>query len=275
MGRMATSWRLTKESWGVIKQDKELMWMPVLSFLASLVAMAAVAGITFSAWPAIYDADTQSISPLGTALSLLLYIALVFIAIYFQAATIAAAHERLEGGDPTIRSGLRAANKHLGKIFLWALFVATINLILQAIRERVGPVGKFLVAMAGAAWNLATYFVIPGLLFSGEGVGGSLRQSGRLFKQRWGETVAGHIGISYVFGIFAIAWLFLGLLLTAGLNSVLGTIGLFVGIGLALLGLIVIVIIGAVLGGVYKAALYRYAVTEDSGPFSDLGSVAY
>lgn len=273
MGRLATSWQLTKDSWKVVKQDKELLWMPVLSFIASAIALAMVAGLFFVATPDLFTEGGEW-SPVNTVLVGLMYLVLAFIGVYFHAATVGAAHERLEGGDPTVGSGLRAANKHLGKLFLWSIMVATVNIILQAIRERGGALGQIAASIAGTAWNLATYFVVPSLLFTDDGVGGSLRNSGSLFKQRWGETVVGHIGIGMAMGLITVLWVVVGVVLTIGLGT-LGVPGLIVGAVLTVTGVILLALVGTVLSAVFKTALYRYAQGQDSGPFSGLETAAY
>ena len=63
------------------------------------------------------------------------------IVIFFNAALIAAALERLRGGDPNIASGLRAASARLPQILAWALITVIVSLILQALRERAALPG--------------------------------------------------------------------------------------------------------------------------------------
>ena len=48
MGRLANTWSLAKLSWGVLKKDRELLWMPVLSFVVSAVVIAIAIALTFS-----------------------------------------------------------------------------------------------------------------------------------------------------------------------------------------------------------------------------------
>src|SRR6185503_19916712 len=110
MGRFARSWDLFKTSLSVVRQDKELLWMPVLSGLASLVSIAAVLGVGLGSgiWPHTTNADGTANVP-GLLLAALLYVILAFVALFFNAAVVAGATERLNGGDPTVCSALRAA----------------------------------------------------------------------------------------------------------------------------------------------------------------------
>jgi hypothetical protein len=265
MGRFARSWDLFKTSLSVVKQDKELLWMPVLSALASIVTVLAIAGVGLGSgvWPQTQNADGSANIP-GALLAFTLYILLAFVGLFFNAAVVAAASERLNGGDPTLGSALRAAWAKKGKIFLWSIVVATVNVILQAVRERAGALGRILASVGGIAWNLATFFMVPVLLFEDVGVGPSVKRAAGLFKKTWGETVLGQGGLGLASMVFTFAALFLGIAVLM-LLSPLGIAGVAIGVTVLVLGLIAVAALFAVLGGVYKAALYRYATTGQVG----------
>lgn len=269
MGRFARSWGLFKTSLKVVRQDKELLWMPVLSALASLVTIAAVAGVGFTSgvWPETQAADGTT-NYAGIALAFVLYVLLAFVALFFNAAVVAGANERLAGGDPTVGSALRAASRKAGKLLAWSVVVATVNVILQAIRERSGTLGHVLSGIAGIAWNLATYFMVPILLFDDKAIGASLKRSGGLFKQTWGETVIGQGGLGLAGFVLGLGAVLVGLL-ALFLLSPLGTIGLVMGVAILVLGVILTAALMSVLEGVYKAALYRYATTHQVAPGFD------
>ena len=262
---LRTSWQLTKASWRVLMQDKELLWMPVLSFLASLIAVLSILGLNLALTPELFVDEVWS--PVNTVLALLLYIALAFVGVYFHAATVAGAHERLAGGDPTVGSALRAAGRAWKRLLLWAIIVATVNLILQAIREKGGAAGRIVANIGGTAWNLATFFVVPNLLFTDDGVGASLGRSGRIFKQRWGEAITGHIGIGMAMALIFIAWVTLGMYVM-GAFGLLGKVGFVVGLLTYFGGMLAIGLVGTVLSAIYKTALYRYAQGQATPDFS-------
>ena len=265
MGRFARSWDLFKTSLAVVKADKELLWMPVISGLAGLIAVLAIAGVGFVAagWPATTNADGSANVP-GILVALVLYVALAFIGLFFNAAVVAAATERLKGGDPTLGSALRAAWAKAGKLFLWSIVVATVNLVLQAARERGGGLGRLLAGIGGIAWNLATFFMIPVLLFESQGIGGSVKRSASTFRSTWGETVIGQGGMGLASFVFTLGALLMGFLAILVLSP-LGTYGFFAGLAIMALGVLGVGMLFSVLGGVYKAALYRYATTGQVG----------
>ena len=105
---------LAKASWEVLKADKELMLLPVISTAAAVITVA-----TFFVPLLAVDADGASFLVLVA-----LYFVLAYITIFFNSALISAAHERLEGGDPTVGSALRGAASRAGRILPWALISA-------------------------------------------------------------------------------------------------------------------------------------------------------
>jgi hypothetical protein len=225
-----------------------------------------VAGVGFAAgvFPQVTDAD-GNVDPVAAAVAFLMYLTLAFVQVYFHAATVAGAHERLAGGDPTVGSALRKANRHLGRLFVWSIMVATVNVVLQALRERAGAIGRILAGLGGMAWNLMTYFVVPLLLFEDQGIGASLKRSGGLFRKTWGESLVGQVGIGAAGAVVTFLWLLVGMALMVALFSGFGIAGGITGLVILVLGIVVVSVIFTVAGAVYKTALYRYASDGHAG----------
>lgn len=277
MGRFSNSWKVFKQSFGVLKKDKELLLLPVISGIASIIV---VASFLFPAYFAgFFDAFANRVTPdqidetveyVALAAAFVMYLLLTFVTIYFTSGIMYAANMRLGGKDPTLRDALRGPSKNLGKIFLWSVFVATISLILRGIeaflRDRFGNVvGMIFGFLAGAAWWMATYFAIPVVLFEGKHVGPALKRSTGLFKDRWGESLIGEFGIGiaiFVLNLVTIPIALIGFY-TLGIS-------LYLGVGfLILAGLYVVfinIMLGPALNAIYKAALYRYATTGEAVP---------
>lgn len=270
MGRLARSWQTFKTSLRVARQDKELMWLPVLSFAAAAVALMGITGLGFASgvFPEVTRPD-GGVDPVAAGIVFLGYLVLAFIQTYFYAAMVAGANERLGGGDPTVGSALRAANQRLGKIFAWSLVLATVNVLLQAAREviarRSPALASLITGIAGTAWNLATYFVVPIIMFEEKGVGASLKRSGGLFKKTWGETVVGEMGIGFVASLIFIPVLLVALLLVAALST-LGLTGVVLGIIGALVLIVAFVALVTLVQAVYKTELYRFAAQGKQDP---------
>ncbi len=263
MGRLARSWDLLKTSMKVVNHDKELMLLPILSMLATVVAIGAVVGLSVPFWPQIMAAD-GSFDPIAFVFAFALYIATAFVATFFHAATIAGANERLSGGDPTLGSSIRGAARHAGRLFLWSIVVATVNVILQAIRERAGVLGRILASIGGLAWNLATYFVVPFLVVEEKAIGESVRGSADAFKRTWGESVVGEVGIGFVFGLLFIPVFILALIIGMMVAAINPIAGLFAGLGTLLVIGGFLAVFQYTVSGVYKTALFRFATTGEA-----------
>lgn len=266
MGRFANSWDLTKASLRIVGQDKELLVLPILSFVASVAALAAVLGIGFGAriTPTMTLPDGTVNLP-ALLLGAILYIGLAFVQVFFGAAVVAGASERLAGGNPTLGSCLRAASRKAGRLLVWSVFVAVVNVLLQMLRERGGMAGRLAAGVGNMAWSLATFFMLPVLMFENEPVMKSVGRSGALFKKTWGETVIGNGGIGLVFGVLIVAVGVVAMLVAQPLLATGGWIAVLPVFLLAALAIILLACLQSVLGGVYKAALYRFAATGQAG----------
>jgi Family of unknown function (DUF6159) len=249
MGRIARSFALVKESWRVLMMDKELFLLPVIS---GAILIVLVGSWFFAIGPAHLEGKAM-ILPV-----FLLYVIAYTVSIYFQSAVIAGALERLRGGDPTLRSALGAASSRLPTIVLWGLVAATVGLVLRMIENRSEAVGRFVSGLLGAAWTLMTFFVVPVIVVERAPVGTAMRRSLSLFKETWGESVSGGIGLGL-----------LGILVMLPVGAVcvlLGNAGfVYAAIAVGVLGAAVAGTVMSALQGVFVAALYRYATTGAVG----------
>ena len=265
MGRIQRTFQLAGSSWQVLKADKELVALPVLSLLATLtVAATFLFPILRSC--TVDTAAGEAACSFGTADYVVfgvLYVALAFITIFFNAALVHAANERMNGGDPTIGSALRGAMSRIHRIFPWALVSATVSVILRAIEERAGTFGRIVSGLAGVAWSLVTYLVIPVLVIEDVGVVDGVKRSGAMFKKTWGENVAAQVGfglIGFLAAIPAIAVIGIGVAAGGALAVIL--------IGIGVLWIVLASLVVATLSGIFQTALYRYASGIPTGAFA-------
>jgi hypothetical protein len=201
------TFELMKMSWRVLMQDRELIFFPILAGVSLLILIGVFLAIgsttgTLDRLDALSGSSTAEEE--AQAVDIVLGLAFVFassaIVIFFNAALIAAALERLRGGDPNISSGLRAASAHLPQILAWALISVVVSLLLRALRERGGIGGQIASLIGGVAWGLATFFVIPVLVTEGVGPIEAIKRSSGLLRQTWGRQFAANFG----FGIITI-----------------------------------------------------------------------
>jgi hypothetical protein len=247
MGRIGRSFQLVGQSYRVLMQDKELMFLPLLS--AGLIA-GVIASFFFAFGLSLGDARVRH--PSSYVPLFLMYVAAYTISIFFQAAVVAGATDRLNGGDPTVRSALAAAGRRFSSILMWAVIAATVGLILRVIQERVGFLGKIIAGLLGAAWSLATFFVVPVLVLEDHSIGDSFTRSVSVFRETWGESVVGSVNI----GLAAfLSWITLVAIvgLLAWMQSAISA--LVVGI----VGAIGLLTFFSALQGIFIASLYRFA----------------
>lgn len=254
MGKISRSWQLMKTSLSILRKDKEIMIFPVFSFIAcAIILVSFFMGFWFLGLP-----SSDTVSWPWIIGMILIYFFLFFIVIFFNTAIIACANIRLNGGDPTVSDGLRIASQNIGRILIWALISATIGMILQAIRERGGWIGRIFAGVFGIAWTYVTFFIIPVLIYEKKGIASSIRRSASLFKQTWGETIIGTLGFGIIFFLLAL----LGILFII-LGYILGnTTGLMIGIIIAFFYWAFIAVIASATNGIYVAALYQYATKK-------------
>ena len=191
----------------------------------------------------------------------IVYFVTFFVSIYFNAAVMGAAMIRLNRGDPTISDGLKVASANVRRIAGWALVTATIGLILRAIAERFGFLGRIIAGALGAAWGIVTYLVVPVLIFEKIGPWAAVKRSGSLLRQTWGEAAGGYLSLGGIIVLLALPALLaplLGFLLG-------GVIGLVVGLGIAVVYWLILGLVGSAAQSILVTALYRYATTGKLG----------
>jgi hypothetical protein len=264
MGKFARSWALAKASLSVLRSDKELLVFPLLSVLA-VVLVAATFLLPLFGFGMLEQADRGDGLPPGFyILGFAFYLVQYFVVFFFTTALVGAAMQRLDGGDPTVGSGLRIAAGKWVSILGYAAIAATVGMILRGIEQRAGIVGKLVAGFVGVAWTLATFLTVPVLVAQDVGPVEAVKQSATLLKRTWGESLIGNGGIGLIGGLAMVAVMIVGGVLAVFLiQAGLGGLGIAVG-ALALLAFAGIALVQAALGGIYSAALYRYATAGDA-----------
>jgi Family of unknown function (DUF6159) len=266
-GRFASSLALAKASWSVVRADKELLWLPLLSVLALLLLLGSfvVPAVALGALgPEAVAGEPNTAIALG---GFVFYVLAYFVAIFFNTALVGAALIRMDGGNPTLRDGLAIARSRVGRIFGYAVIAATVGLLLRVVEERVGWVGQLVIKLIGVAWTLATFLVVPVLVTRDVGPIDAVKESATLLRATWGENLIGTVGLGLAFAAAYLVVIASG----GGLALLAAKVGLT---GLILLTLLVMVValvvlsaLQATMQGVYAAALYRHA-TDPGRPLA-------
>lgn len=269
MGKFSRSWELVKQSFTILRSDKQLMLFPVLSAVSCLIVTIIIGtGGAIVMMPAMASAAASgehfnpNQSPLFLLAMFAMYVANYFVIVFFNVALVGVANSRLMGGTWTFRDGIELAWARKGTILQWALVAATVGVILRTLEERMGLIGRIIMRIIGVAWTLACYFVVPVLAFEDLSPIDAFKRSSKLFRDTWGEKVIGGFSFSLVSLLLMLPGI--GLWFVA---MVLGGLkGMILGFVLMILYFLMLSVFMSAVQGVFNAALYRYACFKQVPP---------
>ncbi|HVF64818.1 MAG TPA: DUF6159 family protein [Casimicrobiaceae bacterium] len=149
------------------------------------------------------------------------------------------------------------------QIAMWAAVSSTVGLVLQFLRDRSGILGRIAASLAGVAWTLITYFVVPMIVIERKGALEALSDSKDLFVNTWGKEVAGELSygvVGFLLSIPGVAVAFGScMLLGYGRFQNWAAVGPFL-VG-SVLYLIALSIVMSALKAIFGVVLYLYART--------------
>lgn len=275
MGKFARSWQLMKASVDVLVNERKLLVFPLISAVCLLLVLASFAlpiawSVGLLAPAHQFQIDPQASHLRWYAVMFAFYVVTYSVAFFFNTALVSAALEHLDGGHPTVRGSLGHAWSKWPQIFGFALISATIGMLLRALEERLGLIGRWIVGLIGMAWSVVTFLVVPTLAATDTGPVDAVKESARMLKRTWGENLIGNAGLGVFSLLVGLAWgvLLVGLI---GLVSVTHSIVvLLLGIAILVISMIFMILVQTALRGVYSAALYRYATCGEVGGHFDV-----
>ena len=265
LGRWGRSKQVAKTSWGVLKQDPELLWLTVLGVVFAIVGLliggliALVGGMAASGPDEWWTAN-------GAVLFIAMLVGILLAGIsnvFFHGALVHGALERLSGGDPTVRTAIAGARGRFRFLVGWAIVSVVFAIIMQAIRDRGGFIAALFTWIAEAAWEVISFLVLPVIIVERKGPIASLKRSMHLLKTTWGENLIGQFGIGIVTFVALLPGIAVGgLIVWAGASASIAPLiwlGAVVG-GLWIFG---VSLFFSALKSVYQAVLYRYATEHE------------
>ena len=267
----SNGWQLVRQSWRVLKLDKELLVFPLLSGVAcllvtvsfavpllALVESSEVAEEHVEQAEAMGPEQVDAASVLYYAGALAYYVANYFVIVFFNSALIACAIIRFKGGDPTLKDGFSAAFSRLPQIFCWALVAGTVGLLLRVVESKSDRVGRIITSLLGMAWSAVTYFVVPVIVVEKLGPLAAGQRSLQILRKTWGQSLTANFGIGCIVGllmILAVIPVVVGLALTVGGSAPVGIPVLIAGLFM----LLMISLVSSALNSIVLGALYLYA----------------
>jgi hypothetical protein len=261
MNRMRRGWALTKKSWTVLRQHRELIRFPLYGALATILMGVIVLG------PGIYlIADDKA--AIGAPLAVIGFYLLAVIGIFFSVGLAAAADLIFRGEDASVGDGLAVARNRFSQIAGWAAVSTVVGLVLSLLENQGGLAGAIFGRLLEIGWSLITFLAVPVIALEGAGPLQTLKRSANLFKSRWGQQVTGNIAIGgavFLLGVLPSAVLIVGGLAIWPSTSFGGALLVVIGA----IGVAVALLISQALSGIFGVALYRYALDgEPTGGFT-------
>jgi hypothetical protein len=253
---------LLSATWTLLKQDRELVWLPAVG---ALLAFAAAALLFVPGWLLGDAAGGPSHHSWAYWVGgILASFGASVVSIYFQAALVIGANERADGGDPTLRSCLDAAWAVRSRIVKWALLATTVGAIVRTVERRFGAVGNIIGFLSGLAWAIATFLVVPVVVAENIGPIEAAKRSGQLIKQTWGTSLRTTLRFGLIQAVVVIP---AAVVLAIGFGLLVDgkSADRAVGAVLALVGGATMLAAGVVfsaISGYARALIYRYAVGQ-------------
>ena len=277
--RISRGWKMTKLGIAVVWSDPELIVYTFLSALFSLGAIGASISLSVgldavAANPeCVGDECGSELAFAHMAIWFVFYMLVSVITVFWNAAIIASAYERLSSGtNPSFSYGIGQAMKCLPQILVWGVIAGTVGLFIQILEgpshNDDAPVPIRVVAglasfIIGIAWWIVTFFMIPMIVLERAGIMDSMGRSKDLFERTWGEDVASHIGTGLL--------MILCILVLIGVSiplMYLGDFGIILGIVILAVGLLFTVLFFSTVDAVNRASLFYYAKTGQAPPMA-------
>jgi hypothetical protein len=256
MRRIKRGWALTKKSWALLNEHRELIRFPLYGGIATVLLGILLLG------PSVLFLDKHSYGAAIPFIVVGIY-ALSVVGIYFSVGLAAAADRIFRRQEATVSDGLAVARSRFAEICGWAALSTAVGLIVGGLESQGGAFGEIAGRLAGMAWSLVTFLAVPVIAIEGTGPVATLKRSASLFRARWGQQITGNVAIGgavFLLGVLpAIALIAVGVVVWPSAG--------FAGALLILIGALILcvaLVVSKALSGIFGVALYRYALDGEA-----------
>src|SRR5215203_1793052 len=188
MGRIKRGWGLTKKSWALLREHPSLIRFPLYGGVATTLLAIVFLG------PGLYLWDDDQLAGALPLIVIGVYV-LSFVGFYFSVGLAACADMIFRGEEATVGDGLAVARTRLAQISGWAAVSAAISLVMGVLENQGGTLGTIAARLVGMAWSLITFLAVPVIAIEGTGPFETIKRSGALFRERWGQQITGNLAI--------------------------------------------------------------------------------
>lgn len=248
--RLSNGWKISKTCFTVLSANKQLIVFPLLSGISLILILGSFLTALSGGW----SWDTEMIFDDMDNTTMYLYIFLYylvnyFIVVFFNMALVHCTKLYFDGEQVSIVRGIRFSISRIGSIFAWALFAATVGLVLRIIQENVGWIGKIITGIIGFVWGIGTFFVVPVIAYEKSNPVEAFKRSAEMMKAKWGES----LGASFSFGLVQ----FVAIISIMLVSVLIGSVYEDVGIAVFVLSVVTLVTIMSALNTIFVSAVYN------------------
>jgi hypothetical protein len=244
-------------SWRLLREDRHLLWLPVMSTVSGLLTAAVFFAPGYLLADSIVDQRRIGIY-IGAACA---GFALSVVSIFFQSALVIGAFQRADGQRPTLRGVLGQAWARKRQILAWAVVTSTVGALIRLVEQRLGVVGKLLGFLGGLAWAIATFLAVPVLIAEGTGPVDAVKRSSDLIRRTWGTslrtTLRVGVGVTLlIIPLIMITFTGIGMILAGSV-----ALGVFV-LAIGIAGIVALSSVVSAVTTYARAMIYRFAAGQ-------------
>ncbi|HEY5627737.1 MAG TPA: DUF6159 family protein [Nitrospira sp.] len=257
--RLARTVGIMSAAWQILREEKQLLLLPIASSICLVVLTASVAvpAVVGMLAGTSIDGELRPVSSLSYLGVFVFSVTAYAIGIFFNAALAICVLRKLDGKPASISDGLREATACLPQIIAWACVATTVGLLLKAIERRSGLVGGLVVRVIGLAWTVATFLVVPILVAEKKGPIEAVQASVQLLRRTWGEDLLAGIGFGALSFLLSIPG-FLAFVIGASMLASHPILAIAIMV-LALLYFPLLGLVLSTMSTIFDVVLYRFA----------------
>ncbi|MCR9286032.1 MAG: DUF6159 family protein [Bacteroidetes bacterium] len=260
--RIKNGWNLGLTSLQTISENPKLLAFPFISGIALVAACITFFGGFVLLFGVEYDqwAEQAFGEYMGYVVLFIFYLLCYFIIVFFNVGLVHCARRVFDGEEVGFRDGIEFASSRFTTILNWAVLAATVGVLMQILKERLGFLGQMISGLAGLAWSIATFFVVPILAYEDISPMDAVKRSAELMKSKWGEAIGANFGFGILFFLGYIVIAFVTVLLITMVNPVVGIVA----------GIVMALILHAALSAaeiVFITATYQHLHNDPVGRF--------
>ena len=240
--RLKNSWDIFKFSLGLIKKDKSLIAIPILMFV-SVVALIIIFILAFFAGSIKEPGANAGIYFWGIVFLFFNY----FITTFYASAQSWMIHEVVQGKNTTVASGFKRAFRNFFDILAFVFVFIIIKILASGLKKK-GIAGKISAGFIETISGIVGKLVIPSMIITERHFGQAVMQLKDSYKAI-PEIATFEIGIKPLISLTTIIGLFLAFVMFL-------SFGVFAGIILFVLWIIVIMLFSVYINTTYYTLVY-------------------